>query len=80
MTTQPLISTNIEIKQTAIRWLIEQVKSPEWQDYFIWNKEEAFKQALAMEKQQIIVSYLAGDCQNQTAEQFYKESFGIPQL
>jgi hypothetical protein len=41
-------------QQTATEWLIEQVKSKEWQDMFIWHKEEVFNQALQMEKQQII--------------------------
>ena len=41
-------------KQTAIEWLIEQVKSPIWQDMFIWHKEEVFTQAKAMEKEQMI--------------------------
>ena len=39
-------------KQTATEWLIEQVKSKEWQDMFIWHKEEVFNQAKAMEKEQ----------------------------
>ena len=39
-------------KQTAVEWLIEQVKSKEGQDKFIWHKEEVFEQAKAMEKEQ----------------------------
>jgi hypothetical protein len=39
-------------KQTAVEWLIEQVKSKEWQDKFIWHKEEVFEQAKAMEREQ----------------------------
>ena len=39
-------------KQTAVELLIEQVKSKEWQDKFIWHKEEVFEQAKAMEKEQ----------------------------
>lgn len=42
------------MKQTAVEWLTQQVKSKEWQDMFIWHKEEVFDQAKAMEKQQIM--------------------------
>jgi hypothetical protein len=41
------------MKQTAVEWLTQQVKSKEWQDMFIWHKEEVFKQAKAMEKEQM---------------------------
>ena len=39
--------------QTAVEWFMEQVKSKEWQLLFIWQKEEVFKQAKQMEKEQI---------------------------
>jgi hypothetical protein len=39
------------MKQTAIEWLIEKVNSKEWQDKFIWHKEEDFEQAKEMEKE-----------------------------
>ena len=39
-------------KQTAVEWLIEQVKSKEWQDKFIWHKEEVFEQAKSIKKEQ----------------------------
>jgi hypothetical protein len=39
------------MEQTAVEWLIEKVKSKEWQDKFIWHKEEDFKKAKEMEKQ-----------------------------
>ena len=42
-------------KQTAVQWLVEQVKSKEWQDKFIWHKEEVFEQAKAIEKEQLIM-------------------------
>jgi hypothetical protein len=41
-------------QQTATEWLIEQVKSKEWQDMFIWHKEEVFNQALQMENNHIV--------------------------
>jgi hypothetical protein len=47
-------------QQTAVEWLTEQVKSKEWQDMFIWNKEEVFQQAKAMEKEQIIKAHNDG--------------------
>ena len=39
----------MENKKTAVEWLIEQIKSKEWQEMFIWHKEEIFKQAKEME-------------------------------
>jgi hypothetical protein len=42
------------MKQTAVEWLTQQVKSKEWQDMFIWHKEEVFEQAKAMEKEQMV--------------------------
>ena len=40
--------------QTATEWLIEQIKSPEWQDRYIWQKEEIFEEAKRMDKQQTV--------------------------
>lgn len=37
---------------TAVEWLTEKVNSKEWQDMYLWHKEEVFKQAKAMEKHQ----------------------------
>ena len=37
--------------QNAIDWLIEQVKSKLWQDMYIWQKEEVFRQAKVMANQ-----------------------------
>ena len=42
------------MKQTAVEWLVEKVKSKEWQDMFIWHKEEVFEQAKQMKKEQQI--------------------------
>ena len=44
-------------KMTAVEWLINQVKSKEWQDKFIWHKEEVFQEAKAMEKEQIVTTW-----------------------
>jgi hypothetical protein len=35
-----------------------------------------FRDAVNKHKHEIITSYLAGDCQNQTAEQYYNETYG----
>jgi hypothetical protein len=65
------------MKQTAVEWLIEQVKSKEWQVMFIWHKEEVFKQALKMEKEQIIMAYETGDKYKFEipGEQYYNETY-----
>jgi hypothetical protein len=47
-------------QQAAVEWLIEQVKSKEWQDMFIWHKEEAFEKAKQMEKQQMMEAFQRG--------------------
>ena len=71
----------MEKKQTAVDWLIEQVKSKEWQDMFIWHKEEVYKQAKQMEKEQIIDAYKEGEefglvMDLPDAEQYYNETYG----
>jgi hypothetical protein len=70
----------MENNQTAVEWLVQQVKSPEWQDCFIWHKEEIFQQALAMEKEQIIAALdnfqtnKWGEFLN--GEEYYEETYG----
>lgn len=49
-----ITTKNFMENKTAIDWLIEQVKSPEWQNMFIWHKEEVFQQAIKMDKEQRI--------------------------
>ena len=74
------------MKQTAVEWLIEKVNSKEWQDKFIWHKEEDFKQAKEMEKEQIVNAFVQGDLfsedyldaknpTNDCAENYYNETF-----
>ena len=62
-------------KQTAVEWLSEKMIAkkytiPEWNDMV--------KQALAMEKQQIIDSWIATDneLQRLSAEKYYNETYG----
>ena len=67
-------------KQTATEWLIEQVKSKEWQDMFIWHKEEVFNQAKAMDKGHIIDAYKQGQHDSEPiretdSEQYYNQTF-----
>jgi len=37
------------MEQTPVEYLIEKVKAKEWQDLYIWHKEEIFKEALHKE-------------------------------
>lgn len=46
---------------TAVEWLMEQVKSKEWQDMFIWDKEEVFKQAKQIENEQCKITEETSD-------------------
>lgn len=66
-------------KQSSVEYLIEQVKSKEWQDMFIWHKEEIFEQAKRMEKEQIIAARMNrmtdDELSYQTAEQYYNETY-----
>ena len=73
----------MEKKQTAVDWLIEQVKSKEWQDMFIWHKEEVYKQAKEKEREQIMTAFTQGDIfgsdyfdgVNITEENYYNKTF-----
>lgn len=67
-------------QQTAVTFLIEKVKSKEWQDMFIWHKEEIFEQAKQMEKERMIKfadEYGFHICgyDYERAEQYYKETY-----
>jgi hypothetical protein len=46
--------------KTAVEYLISVVKSPEWQDMYIWHKEEVFKTALAMGEKDMLNAFSAG--------------------
>lgn len=65
---------------TAVEWLTEKVNSKEWQDMYIWHKEEVFKQAKEMEKQQIIDANEDASTNELgeflTGEQYYNETYG----
>jgi hypothetical protein len=66
--------------QTSIEFLIEKVKSKDWQDMFIWHKEEVFQQAKEMHKQEIINVYVDGKISialddNIDHKQYYSETF-----
>jgi hypothetical protein len=65
-------------QQTAVNWLIEKVKSKEWQDMYIWHKEDVFNQAKEMDKQQKIDAYNQGEFNqgcNGSAEDYIKETY-----
>lgn len=67
-------------KQSSVDYLIKQVKSKEWQDKFIWHKENVFEQAKEMHKQEIIRAgadhcYPSEEIAIQDAEQYYNETF-----
>lgn len=56
---------------TAVEYLISTVKSPEWQDMYIWHKEDVFKKALAMEEEDMLNAFNAGiDCEFGNAPSF----------
>ena len=71
-----------QVKQTAVEWLIEQLKKP-YSDKYIMD---IIDQAKAMEKQDIINAYRDGRSDQQSekpsrfynrmAEQYYNEIYG----
>jgi hypothetical protein len=70
------------MKQTAVEWLAEQVKSVKWKFADISDREAIIDQAKEMEKQQIIYAYVAGfysipfrSSRESEAEQYYNETF-----
>ena len=69
----------MENNKTAVDWLTEKVNSKEWQDMYIWHKEEVFKQAKEMEKQQIIDANEDASTNELgeflTGEQYYKQTY-----
>jgi hypothetical protein len=61
---------------TSIEWLIEQIKSTEWKDKYIWHKEDVFEQAKEMHKQEIIDAYDKNKMGRVNyGEQYYQETF-----
>lgn len=48
------------MKQTGIEYLIEQVKSKEWQDLWVWHKEEIFEQAKKLDRFNNSQSWISG--------------------
>ena len=60
------------MKQTAVEWLVEQLKENNMLTFDEWT--ELVEQAKAMEKEQIIEAYCNGD-DNISAQQYYKETY-----
>lgn len=60
------------MKQTAVEWLYDRLTST-WFDKA--SSTDILKKSKEIEKKQIIEAYLAGDCQNLTAEEYYKETY-----
>jgi hypothetical protein len=71
------MKTLSSMKQTAVEWLEEQMKT--WGDLPRWQRDEIIQQAKEMEKEQIIEAFKHGDIPplflNLNAEQYYNETF-----
>ncbi len=63
---------NAEKKLTAVEWLIEQTRKPEWHSL---KRGDIFEQAKKMEKQQMTDACLAGG-DGSYAEDYFYEAFG----
>jgi hypothetical protein len=69
----------MESKQTAVNWLIEQIKSDQNQKALSANEwMQVIEQAKAMEKEQIIDAWDVGkdSFSSMSAEQYYNETYG----
>jgi len=69
-------------KQTAVQWLIEQTRTPEWKSL---KRSDILDKAIEMEKQQIVDAYLDGTLQFDNAAEivrpkeapmYYNENYG----
>jgi len=66
-----------KMKQTAVEWLVEQMRQPNWMSI---PTTEWIQQAKAMEKEQIIRAHLMARCydnpnSHNEAEQYYNETY-----
>jgi len=63
------------MKQTAVEWLVEQLKERGYAGEF--PPHLLFEQAKAMEKDQIVDAYKADlyPCSDEDAEQYYQETY-----
>ena len=62
------------MEQTAVEWLLNEIKAKDWWYLPQSMKDEIIDQALEMEKEQIIEAYSNGD-DNISAQQYYNETF-----
>jgi hypothetical protein len=68
------------MKQTAVEWLEEQTRKPEWHSL---KRQDIFEQAKEMEKQQIVKAYKDGvTClpfdDKDVGKQYYNETYKKP--
>ena len=66
------------MKQTAVEWLIEELRGPHVKGDFIFNgviTSEWIQQAKEMEKEQIIQAFCCGGDGESEAEIYYNEMF-----
>jgi hypothetical protein len=77
----------VEIKQTPVEWLVEQLENNATMDYSfaqahklimldVYTFTKLFEQAKALEKQQIMIAYEQGDIQLVNSNQYYNETYG----
>jgi hypothetical protein len=61
------------MEKTAVEWLEEQTRKPEWHSL---KRQDIFEQAKEMEKEQIIDAYRSGKInQLENSELYYNEAF-----
>ncbi len=74
------------MKKTAVDWLIDTLSYKNEAGKICINIHPdcdityEVKRAKQMEKEQIAEAYLAGDCHNETAEEYYNETYKINKL
>jgi len=63
------------MKQTGTEYLIEQIKSKEWQDMWVWHKEEIFEKAKEIEKLHIKIGFVDGYDSKISSDQYFNTTF-----
>jgi hypothetical protein len=64
------------MKQTAVQWFALKLMHLKMNPKEVFEFVGWLEEAKEMEKEQITEAYLAGDCHNETAEQYYNETYG----
>lgn len=63
------------MRMTAVEWLVQEINKMNVSTEAIIFINKLEKKAKEMEQEQICTAYLAGDCQNLSASEYFKQTF-----